>query len=117
VGAFALQGATNELSGHAAIEALASEDLVREVVQQSAPRLKAVSNGSRRHLLKIVHEELEAIKPMEDLSEAVGRYIERHIATMRTEAASRVRTESKKRGAVDTAEEGSWLGGTKRQAL
>ena len=58
---------------------------MREVVQQAAPKLRTVSNGSRRHLLKIVHEELEKIKPMEDLAEAVGRYIERHFASMQSD--------------------------------
>jgi hypothetical protein len=68
-------GIAKRLANNDSLEALMSEDFLTAIIEKSAPRLKASlqkAPGSRRHLLKIVVDQLEQCRPMEGLTEAVS---------------------------------------------
>jgi len=104
---------SKQLESDEAMKACVSEEFIMKEIENVAQKLKAVGNGSRRHLLKIVHESLERTRPMEDLTERVYRSLKHQDEAIMKVTGSLLRREALKR----TAEDGSLAPGAKKTHL
>jgi len=97
---------SNSLGSSASLSALMSKEVVEGIIEQAAPKLmkclSVTGHGSRRHLLQIVHEQLERSRHMGDLDKAIRDSLYDSRNGVRAKVSEGLRKEAAKRCLVET---------------